>query len=310
MESEFVVALRVLRLTKGSNGGDIGFDLDRFCSCQGDEKSCIPPAGQSETLACDGAEGRDNQTPALFGIVSLALNGKDLSQLYSDGAEAGDWGVVFRVRDYNGEPNDSKVSVAWYGSPGPMAIPTWDGTDAWPILTSTLGPMATVDDPKYFDDYAYVTDGTLVVSVPEGGLFIASQSSRLTIGITSGTITARIEKDALGRYVLRDGVITGRIPERTLFEMVSSFRGEGGKPFCTTELFWNTAKEAFCRGLDIQAGPAEPNKPCNAASFAAGFDADPATLGVPLPPDPASAGCPPESDPLTYYTMNGCNLPP
>ncbi len=303
------MALRVLRLKTDADGNDIGLDLDRFCSCQGEERSCIPPAGQPEKLSCDKAQGRDNQMPALFNLVELALQVQDISELYTTFAEVGNWGLLFHVSNYNGEPNDSKVRVAWYGSAGTPAVPTWDGTDIWPIAESTL-LNNDVNQPKYFDNDAYVTDGTLVLSAPTGGIAVAGGQTRLNINLSAGTITARITKDAMGRYVLRDGLIAGRIPEVELFEMVKSFRDDSGKPFCTDTIFWGTIQDAFCRGLDVQTGPPEPNKPCNAVSFAAGFDGDPAALGQPMAAGANTPDCPPETDPVVSFTMYGCPPPP
>ncbi|TKD08543.1 hypothetical protein [Polyangium fumosum] len=309
-EEEFVVALRVLRLKTDKDGADLGLDLDRFCSCQGEERSCIPPEGQPEKLSCDKAMGRDNQMPALFSLVELALQVQDLSERYSLFAELGSWGIIFHVSGYNGQPNDSKVRVAWYGSEGTEAQPAWDGSDAWPIATSTLEDPANVNTPKYYDNDAYVTDGMLVLSAPVGGIAVAGGNTRLHINLSSGTIQAKILKDNLGRWILRDGLIAGRIPQVELFRMVQSFRDDTGKPFCTDNIFWGATQDAFCRGLDVQTGPPEPNKACNAVSFAAGFDADPAVIGVPKAPNPDSPGCPTETDPIASFTMLGCPPPP
>ena len=308
-EEEFVVALRVLRLKTDKDGADLGLDLDRFCTCQGEARSCIAPVDQAESLSCDKEMGRDNQMPALFGLVEVALQSKDLSELYSQFAELGSWGIIFHVSGYNGQPNDSKVRVAWYGSEGTEVTPAWDGSDAWPIATSTLENPADVNTPKYFDNDAYVTDGMLVLSAPTGGIAVAGGNTRLHINLSAGTIQARILKDAFGRWVLRDGLIAGRIPQLELFRMVQSFRDDTGTPFCTDNIFWGTTQDAFCRGLDMQTGPPEPNKPCNAVSFAAGFDADPAVIGVPKAPNPDSPGCPADTDPIASFTMFGCPLP-
>jgi hypothetical protein len=307
-EEEFVVALRLLRLKTDKDGGDLGLDLDRFCSCQGEERSCIPPAGQPEKLSCDKTMGRDNQMPALFNLVELALQVQDLSERYSLFAELGNWGLMFHVSNYNGQPNDSKVRVAWYGSEGTEAQPAWDGTDAWPIATSTLDPLT--GQPLYFDNDAYVTDGTLVLSAPAGGIRIAGGNTRLQLNLTAGTISAKITKDDFDRWVLRDGLIAGRLPQVELFRMVQSFRDDDGKPFCTDNIFWGATQDAFCRGLDVQTGPPEPNKPCNAVSFAAGFDADPAVLGIPKAPNPDTPGCTDATDPIKSFEMFGCPPPP
>ncbi|MRG90650.1 hypothetical protein [Polyangium spumosum] len=306
---EFVVALRVLRLKTDSQGVDLGLDLDRFCSCQGEGRSCVPPEGQPEEISCDKSQGRDNQIPALFNYVELALQKGDLSKYYTGFAEVGNWSVLFHVSGYNGQPNDAKVRVAWYGSPGTAFVPAWQGSDAWPIATSALLDPTNVSTPRYVDDFAYVANGTLVLSAPAGGIEIAGGKTRLRIALETGTISARIEKDDQGRYVLRDGLIAGRIPQPELFAMIASYRDDDGNSFCTNNPFWGVTQDLFCRGLDIQTGPPEQNKPCNAVSFAAGFDADPAMLGAPTPPAADSPGCAPEFDPVAAFMTMGCTKP-
>jgi hypothetical protein len=197
------------------------------------------------------------------------------------------------------------MRVAWYGSEGTAVKPAWDGTDAWPVATSTLENGL----PKYFDNDAYVTDGTLVLSAPTGGILVAGGKTRLQINLSAGTVSARLVKDEFGRWTLRDGLIAGRIPQPDLFRMVQSFRDDAGAPFCTNNIFWGATQDAFCRGLDVQTGPPEPNKPCNAVSFAAGFEADPAVLGPPKDPTPVDTTCPAGTDPFEFFSTMGCPPP-
>jgi hypothetical protein len=234
------------------------------------------------------------------------LKVEDLSELYTQFAELGKWSLLFRISGYNGQANDDKVRVDWYASGGFGTVPLWDGTDQWPIAESTLnGP--DINLPKFFDASGYVTDNVLVFSVPDGQLDIAGEITKISLKLTGGTVMARIEKDPMkGTYVLRQGTIAARIALQDLFQMVASFRNEEGKPFCTNEAFWGATKDAFCRGLDIQTGFAEPNKPCNAVSFAAGFSADTAQLGSIQPSSDADGGCPPETDPMNDFITMPC----
>ncbi|MFW5741602.1 MAG: hypothetical protein ACOC1F_14725, partial [Myxococcota bacterium] len=83
---------------------------------------------------------------------------------------AGDWTLLLRVRGYNGLPDDDRVRLDWYIpaefyvlQDGGKAPPAWDGSDAWPIRTTSLHPPASgqpwdADDTKCFDEHAYVTN--------------------------------------------------------------------------------------------------------------------------------------------------------
>lgn len=303
---EFTVAMRVLRLKTAADGGPLGLDIDRFCSCQGEQKSCVPPPLQPEKLPCDLPEGRDNQAQALFGSLELILNvqGDGLSTLYSGFAEAGRWSVLLRVSEYNGTENDNRVRVEWFPSGGTMVAPAWDGGDTWPVVP-TAYTDAAVPEPRYVDAKAYVTNNVLVFSLPDGELAASNGQTRLAMRLTAGTVMARIDKQPSGIY-LRDGVIAGRMKEEDLFYMVDQFRGEKGEPFCTDNLLWPTMKDTFCRGLDIQADFAAPNQPCNAVSIGIGFDSDPAKIGPTEPAAGAAINCDVGLDPLTHIKMFPC----
>ena len=57
-----------------------------------------------------------------------------------------------------GTPNDSRVSVALYMTPGTApATPKWDGTDAWPVRPESL-VMGMGTDPILLDKNAYAPE--------------------------------------------------------------------------------------------------------------------------------------------------------
>ncbi|UQA56424.1 hypothetical protein [Polyangium aurulentum] len=301
-DETFVVALKTLRLQEiaGADAGPLGLDLDRFCTCETEGPSCIAPMGQPDGGSCDGIEGRDNAVEGLFTQLAGALNKQDMGAFYSEFAGKGVWSVLFRVRGYNGQPNDDQVRLDWYVSGGFGAQPLWDGTDAWPIAAKSLPPGSTdLEQPRYFDPKAYVTDGVLVASLPEGAVMLGGGLTNIELRLTTGTLMARIQKGADGRYSLVDSLLAMRIKIEDVFLMLSSFRNEEGHAFCTDDLLWSQIiKRNICLAPDIQAGAPEPNKPCNAVSFSMGFDAYPAQLGALVPDPPPPPGCPMATDPI------------
>jgi hypothetical protein len=305
----FVVALRNIRLEDNTAEGAVplGLDLDRFCSCQGEAPSCIAPAMQQPSASCDGPDGRDAASIALFELLGGVLNKPDMGEFYSGFAQKGVWSVLFRVSGYNGEPNDDQVRLDWYVSGGFGALPLWDGSDAWPISSKSLleGSM-NLQEPRYFDPLAYVSDGKLVASLPEGAVVLGGGLTNIELRLTTGTLTGRLEKVGDGSYRLMDGLVAMRIKLADVFAMISSFRNEEGIAFCTDDPLWGQAiKRNICLAADIQAGPAEPNKPCNAVSFSMGFDAYPAQLGSVIPAPALAGGCTSELDPIN----DSCDKP-
>jgi len=302
-DEEFVVALKTMRLQNnvpGADAGPLGLDLDRFCTCATEGPSCIAPMGQPDGGSCDGVEGRDHASDLLFDRLAAALSKPDMGAFYTEFATKGVWSVLFRVRGYNGQPNDDEVRLDWYVSGGFGAQPLWDGSDAWPIAAKSLqaGTM-DLEQPRYFDAKAYVTDGVLVASLPEGAVELGGGLTNIELRLTTGTLMGRVVKGADGRYSLLDSLIAMRIKIEDVFVMISRFRDEEGNAFCTSDLLWTEIiKRNICLAPDIQAGAPEPNKPCNAVSFSMGFDAYPAQLGPVVPDKGLAMGCPPETDPI------------
>lgn len=306
----FVTAMRSIRLPTGLEGDALGLDLDRYCTCQGETPSCIPPATQDSQLQCDAPEGRDNGSFAYFKILSFALlaaETSDLQEACTEFANQGRWSVLLRVSGYNGLPDDPKVRVDWLPSNGMASPPQWTGDDIWPVA---VGAMEPDGGPRYYDLDAYITKGQLVFALPEANLQMGNGTMRLDVRFTSGTATATIEQDATGRYGLRNGVVAGRIPMEDMFRMVTGFRDYNGAPFCANQgnPYFLATRDAFCRGVDIQTGSPQPNKPCNAISIGLGFEAE--SIGgvgmVEGPPDAQALDCPPGEDPYSAYIDAGC----
>jgi hypothetical protein len=302
-DNVFTVALRKIFLIKGPNGTPLGYDIDRYCTCFGDQPSCIPPTDAS--TICDDDAGRDQASVAIF--QSFNLVGLDLSSTYSTFAEQGRWSLLYTVKDYNGLPDDDHVRVEWFvagsysdnnpDNPG-MTPPKWDGTDHWPVTPSSYvngDPNAGV---TFSDDFAYVTGGVLVATLKSGQVTLAGLKNRLDIRLKTSVVTARVVQRPDGKFTLREGMIAGRVTVSDMFYMMSSYRDDNGNPLCTGDFAFNAVRGLICNGTDIQADFAQPQLPCDALSFAIGFEADPAQIGQPIPIQPSGPGCPCATDPV------------
>jgi hypothetical protein len=338
-ELDFTVAVRTIDLGEDDveEGPRVGYDLDNTCTCLEDAgPSCVVPDFATEDH-CDGPGGIDNAVAQLFNYASVFNEQAFDSQFQSENAEQGDWSLIVRVQQYNGQANDEQVVVSLYASPGmqedpclgPDPMPAWDGSDRWPVDSVSLETAGAggfggsgsggeggecvggygghqgydVDQPRFFDAAGYVAGGVVVANVPEAGLSFVNDDGVVQIKLVAGFLTARIEALADG-YGLRDGVLTGRWRLSDFFATLNRFTS-GGEPLCTDSAIYALVKNAVCKFPDI-AAEIDPNTPCDALSFGMSFSADPAQIGaVNVNPASNQGLCPPETDP----TFDSCENP-
>ncbi len=314
---EFVAAVHSIHLTEFPDRTTVGVDLDGTCTCELDAGSTCAPSEHSVQAKsyCDGERGRDNALGGFLKQASALLTKIPIDEFYSEQAHKGYWGLVLKVRGYNGEANDDQVTLALIGTHQFGVVPPkWDGTDTWPASSTSFEKNAQgevdPEKPLYLDTEAYVTNNVLVASLPETHIDLAGIESRIAIRATGGGILARIAKDERG-WRLDKGLVTGRLGHKEVMEMVASYRSDSGEPLCTDDAFYCAAKLAFCDGLDILKGLGNAAQPCDAISFAIGFFAEPASIGNVLEPKPATANCAPGTSPeLDSCFETECPPPP
>jgi hypothetical protein len=318
-----VVAVHTINL--GDNGGTPpGYDLDNTCTCiKGGGESCVGRSTNAATY-CDAPGGIDDQTLLLVELIQTAIGaGSFGSVFFSQAAGEGHWSLLIEITGYNGEANDPEVQVAIYPSPGYVPSdagvpPQWDGTDAWRISSTSLvtndggtGDLGldggTVGDggivARYQATGAYVSNGTLVASIPQSELiFQGGSSSVFQLELSDGVLTGKlvVHSTPLGeQWSLTNGIIAARWALTDIFDDLASYRDENGAPICTNQVAYDVAKSTICNDADILVNAAAPKSDaCDALSFGLGFTADPATLG-PIVDAGATpeGGCPPGESP-------------
>jgi len=323
---EFTVAIRSVQLGEDFDprtGPTIGYDLDGVCSGQGEEDICSKPDFADASVLVDGPEGIDNNAARVFGEAGNFYPRLISSSAYTQGISDGEWSVLFRVRGYNGEPNDGQVELALYPSPGmhvdpcnPMdATPTWDGSDLWAVHafaveggqggggqggggagTCNQPPDGALAQPAYVDDKAYVRDGTLVASIPKTELALSGGALPASVTLVGGFITAQIVEEPEG-YALRNGLLVGRWPADLILGELSKIVVDGGMPLCTDQALYQILKPELCKYVDIETTVGGPTQPCDAISLGIGFEADPAQIGSIYVSEGTPITCAPGTDP-------------
>ena len=164
---EFVVALHTIDLDEEDDTPRYGYDMDGKRSGTLDGQSCKRPKFVDEKkVTCDDAARHRQQWKVRRWHVSINWRRgsyRASSPIKVQRRERGR--SCIRVSKYSGTPNDDRVSVAVYDTPG-MTAPAWNGTDVWPITDTSVGSSGSVDEPLVVDDAAYVVDGVLVAHWP------------------------------------------------------------------------------------------------------------------------------------------------
>ncbi len=343
--NDLIFAMRSLdfgesEVVKKQVGSQQSYDLDGVCTCHPDQAAtaCKRPAFANEPV-CDGPRGEDNATADLFAAaIDLAgpMNTNLSSTTQSADIETGGWSLLIRVRGYNGQADDAKVSVSIHPSPGfnydvclDGQTPNWDGDDPWPVDANSFkspnpsgaggqggggeggsggvdcsGPKDTqgydLDAPEFVDEGAYVSNGVLVANLPTAPMVFAGNSSYNQLSLTAGFITGELAQDD-GKWFLHKGLLVARWTLKEVFRTISSVVSKG-KPLCTDDPLYSLLKPAICGRVDMASKLAGPTTECDSLSFGMGFEAEPAQFGVVFASTATPGACPPETDPV----LEGC----
>jgi len=315
---EIVLAMRDFDIgeTALENGPLVGYDLDALCSCRGDGPSCNPPP-YAEADTCDGPSGRDNAAAGLWEASSVFVPELASTAMTAE-ITAGHFTLLMRIRNYNGQPNDERVEVAFFASPGrdndpcltvPPAPPTWNGNDSWPVASTSLTPNMgagggcsapgfDLEAPRYIDPDAYVTGGTLVATLDDLAFLIRNEDTLAEIHLKVASITGRLEQAASG-WLLEEGVVAGRWPVEEL-RLAFVALAANGVSLCSDSPLYENLRNAVCNYPDIASALSGPTTPCDAVSFGLSFAAAPALLGSiwehVTPPSMCAPGTDPAAD--------------
>lgn len=307
---EFTVAIRSIDLGE-KRPTPPGLDLDGKCSCccEGEGSSCI-----EKKTVCDYPLGVDNAASGMFKLVAVGLDNFS-SSFFSEQAEVGNWSFLLRIRNYTGTADDDQVEVAWFMSDGvfndqgmPIA-PSWDGNDAWTINSTSMsapdgGPADIAlgvegNVPLYLDSKAYITNHTLVASLPDAEILLGGGNSRITFHLVGAFLVADVvEEPNSKKPMLNNALLVGRWRTSDLFRALSTYRNSDGSAFCTDDNLYKIAKPTICNSVDIYSGIGTPTTPCDSFSLGMEFTTFPAKIKEIVQAKPASPGCPPETDPI------------
>jgi hypothetical protein len=266
-----------------SSALSFGFDLDdRWTTATNPDLECAPTG----TAPVDGNNGVDNQFgAALYPLLNSAIPGWE-NQVRNDEGGGRD-ALILRLRGWNQTPNDPQIEVtvassvfsAGVHSSTPPAVtinsptdynltgggavpdPNWDGMD-WTWLRADDFAGGNPDMPNVSDPHAYISNGTLVVTLP-------TLTVRLMEDPTHGVV-ARLGGVQIVAHLASDGhldsvFVTGRWANADL--LATGF-------VCPGTAQYSIFNSQLQRQDDVRGtipSPGDPTLPCDAISTAIGF---------------------------------------
>ncbi len=322
---DFVVALRTVAL----KATDVGFDLDRRCTCLGEGPSCVSKADAGETGTCDQPGGRDVATNQFLDSLVVVAKGFSEEDLNAEIAK-GNFGLVVKVENYNGAADDRSVRATVYlgsgiaGGGGDAGVdakadakgdakPT-DAKDAaesgpddggaYDEIEWFVQPASVVDAGGATEPLAFIDDDAFVAS----GVLVSQRLNRIMVVLPSavgpfplqseqGILTARIVPDGRGSFRLTEGRLGMRIRMESVLDALGRLV-VGAVPLCVTP-FYPDLKSKMCAFADLTRNPADDpagTGDCNAMSFGMGFDTTKAVIkGLKAVPLNSAGTCPKDS---------------
>lgn len=276
----------------------VGRDIDNSCTCP-EPSTCTPPG--SPELVCDGSRGRDASVNKVMAtVVQDGISAFSEEQLAQELAK-GRAGLVLRILGYNGSANDDRVSVELFGKVWTNgALPLHQGNDTWFPYEDSVQFDTAVD----WDMDAYVRDAMLVARFPHFSLAfrpnVGQNDNPFVVELEEAVLSGILEQGTEG-FTLKNGNMAARWPTSSFLSAFSMIQ----YPFdwmCDKNLAYGVLKNDICKYADIMSAASQDNQAqaCDAVSWGAGFDAEPAQLGAVKTPPTVASGCPANWKPTCF----------
>jgi hypothetical protein len=306
---DFWVALRDVLLDQGDNQwADIGYNIDNRCTDASNAATtteCIPVEGRAHEV--DGTRGIDNSFGHnLFPLLDLAFEGLDLTAIAAELRGLGN--PLLRVRGWNGTLNDNRVQIiltqSVFGTPSnegappdvfvigsaafldaegtiPAPEPIWDGTDYFWGRDDTFAVPAAAPDldaatALVVDNNAYVANGLLVATIPDGAEILLVGDGLGTSVRLSGTVATF----SIGALKL-DGAASTTVTIAGRWGYTDLLRTAESVGVCPSSPTYRTLQTQVTAMQDVLLDPRPDNQGtlCDAVSLGITFEAYPANIG-------------------------------
>jgi hypothetical protein len=308
---DLVFAAKSINLT---DRVDLGRDLDNSCTCPA-PSTCVAPG--SGDLVCDAPDGRDaSVNKVLATLVQGGLSAFSQEKIQQEVSE-GRAGLALRIRGYNRKADDDLVSVEVFGKVSHTGALAHDGLDQWSPYRDSVQPLEDKDqaiDWASHDASDWATDGyvrnfVLVARLPHLALAlrpnVGFNDNPLIIELTDAVLSGKLEPGP-DETTFTAGNVAGRWATTTALQAFGALQypdflcpsGDPNQPNVPYESLRTNA----CKYADIMSAESRDNRDadCDAISWAAGFEAEPAQLGDLMTPELVPSTCPKDEPPSCF----------
>lgn len=273
IEREFAVS--ALDFGIDTSVDPVGLNVDRRCTSTLDTSSCVVDSADKLPKITDYKNGVDNSGFRLIQDLSQ-LGGAFTPDSINKRLKDGEYGLIVRIRGYNGTANDDAVSVDVYpalrhGVDG--GAPDGGRDDLWVRDRS----YNFVDSSTIRSTFAYVNNGQAVAFFPTFELPISVPDQtpavrRMRVKLRDVWLTGTLTKLPDGNDGVK-GVLAGRWSTRDFLDEVRPLDLPGFGTICKSPLVYAQAKALLCPGRDVRATSAEDGRglPCDAVSAGIGY---------------------------------------
>ncbi|WP_437493017.1 hypothetical protein WME75_19510 [Sorangium sp. So ce1014] len=273
-----------------------GFNIDGKVSSTLSEDLCRPVDNASPSdVYPDGLDGIDNSFGSkLVGLIGTLLS--DPSTRVTDAIANGDFTVILKVDGLGAQSSYNPLTAKLYGGATLGAAPTWDGSDAWPVVPELLDDAQDVESAKIVFPESYVVDDTWV-SGPESQVAFKLNLtiSGTTIGLTIRNLRIAMDLASDHKSVVK-GTLAGVLETAVLVEELRGVIGAVQPGVCEGTAL-ETILDSVRHASDIMKdGSQDPSQDCDAISIGIGFTAKEVQLGEIAPPA-ETTGAPCETAP-------------
>lgn len=242
-----------------------GYDLDGYCTMlSGVPNSCM---NMDDDTPPDSTEFGTDNAFATFLIPGFEVVDPNIEMRFSDNMRDGEGTPMVELTGWNGTPNDQNLQVVLTISVRPEnnMPPAWD-MEPTPVLV----PAASfynpgTGQPIAIDREAYVTDGVMVMRIPDNQPFVFQAEGRaVEIRLSDARLTAQIDDEG----TLSGALLSGRWSQANANAALDLL-------VCPSDtLFRPPAEQLIRNAADVRTNPAEDTMmlPCNAISAAIRFD--------------------------------------
>lgn len=289
----------------------IGYNLDHTVTTQAksgvilNETVCTRVGGAQFSNIIDGNDGRDN---AFGSTVMQLIDGVsgDGEKLGNELIRLGKHTLLVDIQGLGESPTYQAMSARMYegrsfvDAQGMPAIPTFDGTDIWPIAFESVTKGA-LDAPLAASTNAYVAEGgdggtfvgqfggSIVLTLDVLGL--ADEKGILQLRIHEPLITMRLSADRLS---VESGTLAGYLATAELEAEVGRLVGIFDNTLCGGATDFSLRQQAGQTSDILRNGQKDKTKTCDSISLGIEFQATRAQLGMVAnpaapPPNPCAA---------------------